>query len=433
MGGWLKSNDPKSHKRIEKILVTMEKSYVEGNGAAKPDRITMNTVTAAYSKSGNTRSFEKSIEFRRSLEQKYQIKPDSISHNIVVDSWCKSGRSDSPERVMQLLATMEREYKRGKVSHKPDGYTYSSVIGCFIKFGRKDAPQKAEELLERMQDLYHNWEGEPISISVYNAVINAWASSSSEEALGRVKEILREMEESDDEDPLIPKPNRISYNTVIKAMRDGTAGDAAFAEKILYVLETRGQNEHQLLPDSYSYTSVITAYGRSDAKNKAEKAFELLKRSLLAAENGNIAAKPTVHSFNAALNACAFVDGDEKEKSRAFEIAMEIYDLLKRHDEPDQTSYGTLIRACSGLLHPKDKKREEVVDEIFQKACENGSVGRLVITQMKFAASPAQHIRLMGRDILEKINVKDLPRAWTQNVRETARKSFNSVDPVQKR
>jgi hypothetical protein len=87
MGGWLKSNDPKSHKRIEKILVTMEKSYVEGNGAAKPDRITMNTVTAAYSKSGNTRSFEKSIEFRRSLEQKYRIKPDSISHNIVVDSY----------------------------------------------------------------------------------------------------------------------------------------------------------------------------------------------------------------------------------------------------------------------------------------------------------------------------------------------------------
>jgi hypothetical protein len=74
------------------------------------------------------------------------------------------------------------------------------------------------------------------------------------------------------------------------------------------------------------------------------------------------------------------------------------------------------------LLHPTDKKREKMVEEIFQKACANGSVGRLAITQMKFAATPDQHIRLTGRDILERINVNDLPKSWTRNVRETSRK-----------
>ena len=177
------------------------------------------------------------------------------------------------------------------------------------------------------------------------------------------------------------------------------------------------------MPDSYSYTSVITAYGRSDAKNKAQKALELLKRMIEANNNGNIAAKPTVHSFNAALNACAFVNGDSDEKSDAFELALNIFDLLQEYDEPDQTTYGTMIRACSALLHAKDKRREAKVDEIFQKACENGSVGRLVITQMKFAATPSQHIRLMGKDLLDRVHIKDLPRAWTQNVRETSRRS----------
>lgn len=422
MGGWLKSEDPSALWKVEEILATMNETYEKGNEAAKPDRITINTVTAAYAKTADTKLIEKSLEIRRGLEAKYRIKPDSISHNIVVDSWCKSGRADSPERVMELLNTMEREYKRGKVSSRPDGYTYSSVIGCFVKFARHDAPQRAEELLARMQDLYHEWNGEPVSTSVYNAVINAWASSGRAESRERVKELLQEMENNSGEDPSIPEPNRISYNTVIKAMRDGSADDAAYAERILTTLEQRGTDALHLLPDSYSYTSVITAYGRSDAPNKAEKALQLLERMILATKKGNIAAKPTVHSYNAALNACAFVEGSDEEKSTAFEVASKVFTLLKRHDEPDQTSYGTMIRVCSGLLSTKDKRREKMVEDIFQEACENGSVGRLVVTQMKFAASPAQHIRLMGREVHEKINVIDLPRAWTQNVRENARK-----------
>mgnify|MGYP001213054670 CR=1 FL=1 len=81
-------------------------------------------------------------------------------------------------------------------------------------------------------------------------------------------------------------------------------------------------------------------------------------------ENGNIAAKPTVHSFNAALNACAFVDGDTAQKADAFEVALKIYNLLQEYDAPDQTTYGTMIRACSGLLASNDKRREETVEEI---------------------------------------------------------------------
>ena len=423
MGGWLKSNDPLALSKMKEVLAVMEQSYEDGNEDAKPDRVTINTITAAYAKNSQKGSIETSMELRDVMEKKYRIISDSISQNIVVDSWCKSGRSDSPERVIDLLNSMEKDFKNGNLGHKPDGYTYSSVIGCFIRFQRKEAPQKAEEILDRMNELYQNWGGDPASTSVYNAVINAWASSGTKEGLRRVKELLKKMEENDGEDPAIPLPNRISYNTVIKAMREGTADDAAYAEEILSILEERGQTESHLLPDSYSYTSVITAYGRSDATNKAGKALELLRRMIQANENGIIAAKPTVHSFNAALNACAFVDGDTAQKADAFEVALKIYNLLQEYDAPDQTTYGTMIRACSGLLASSDKRREETVEEIFQKACENGSVGRLVITQMKFAATPSQHVRLTGKDILDRVHVKDLPRAWTSNVRETSRRS----------
>ncbi|CAJ1936672.1 unnamed protein product [Cylindrotheca closterium] len=423
MSGWLKSEQPSALSKIEQILETMETSFKEGNRNARPDRVTINTICAAFAKTQGTGAMGNAMKLRASLEKEYDITPDVVSYNIIVDSWCKSGRKDSPEQAIEILNAMENDFKDGKISHAPDGYTYSSVIGCFANFRRPDAAEKAEELLKRMKDLWHNFGGEPLSASVYNAVINAWASSPSLESSERVKELLNEMDENHATDPSLPAPNRITYNTVIKAMRDGSGDDAAFAEKILYLLESKGAVQSAFLPDSYSYTSVVSAYGRSDAKNKAEKALEIIERMLLATENGNIAANPTVHSFNAALNACAFVKGDEKAKEVAFDIAMKIFELLQVHDAPDHTSYGTVLRACSVLLPSQKERREALVDEFFKEACLKGCVGRLVLTQMQFASSPEQYARLLGHDQIDKITVRDVPRSWTQNVREKVRGS----------
>lgn len=422
MGGWLKSDDPSSLQIIQGVLDTMEQAYAAGNAAAKPDRVTINTLTAAYLKNGCAKQLEKSIDEAARLEKKYQVMPNTVSHNIVVDSWCKSGRPDAPDQVLDLLETMENAFKRGKTNMKPDGYTYSSVIGCFVKVDRKDAPHVAEGLLARMQTLYHNFGGEPPTTSVYNAVINSWATCADPvRGLIRVKEILQIMQENDGVDPAIPRPNRITYNTVIKALRDGKTKNAEYAEEILTMLELKGRVEPRMLPCSYTYTSTITAFGRSDCPEKAERAFQILERMLVATEKGNMAAQPTTHSYNAVLNACAFVRGDENMRLHAFDIAMKTYDMLKENGTPDHTTYGTLLRICATLIPSSDTKREPLVDKIFRKACETGNVGRLVISQLRFASTPHQFIRLTGRENHERINVKDFPKSWIRNVREASR------------
>ena len=161
MGGWLKSEQSVALSKIEQILETMEKCVAEGNKRATPDRVTINTISAAYAKTQDAELIEKALKLKSTLERKYEIKPDQVSYNIVVDSWCKSGREDSPEQVMEILNAMENDFKDGIIAHKPDGYTFSSVIGCYIKFGRPNAAQKGEELLKRMKNLYYNWGGEP--------------------------------------------------------------------------------------------------------------------------------------------------------------------------------------------------------------------------------------------------------------------------------
>jgi hypothetical protein len=169
MGGWLKSNKPEAQERIEDTLEKMQKSFASGNEDAKPDRVSINTVIAAFCKNGGTSAVERAMEMRDSMESQYSIKRDTVSNNILVDSWCKSRRPDAPERVVELLDGMERDYKKGNTRLKPDAYTYSSVIDSFTKCGRVDAGERAEEILVRMKYLYRNYSGDAAVTSVYNA------------------------------------------------------------------------------------------------------------------------------------------------------------------------------------------------------------------------------------------------------------------------
>jgi hypothetical protein len=160
----------------------------------------------------------------------------------------------------------------------------------------------------------------------------------------RVEALKREMEDCTD-DPFVPRPNRITYNTCFKAMRNGSQEEAARAEQILTSLEERAaatndnnsdNDSDDLYPDTYSYTAVISAYGRSDAPHKAQAARAVLQRMVTAFDDGNRLARPNVHAFNAALNACAF---SEQQQGDAFRVALDILQLL--HVIPPQITRRT--------------------------------------------------------------------------------------------
>jgi len=133
-------------------------------------------------------------------------------------------------------------------------------------------------------------------------VINAWACSGSSEAVDRAVALLTEMEES--EDPSVPNPCLITYNTVIKAMRNGTKEAAVRAEELLMALEQRAVDETSFGPDVFSYTAVISAFGRSDADNKDKKALELLGHMISAQKRGSFSSEMNIHPFNAGKCSC---------------------------------------------------------------------------------------------------------------------------------
>jgi hypothetical protein len=424
MGGWLKSDDRDAITKIQDTFQAMEESYKNGNKSARPDEVAINTLHVAFNKHTRTIPTSRVDHNERllALEEEYKIPPNFLSQNILMESIIKSGRTDAPELAYSLLVSMEEDFRGGQVEMKPDQCSYSSVINAYIMYQREEIAEKTEELLQRMWDLHRTHGGRRPDVAVYNSVLNAYASMDSPHGLERVKELLRDMEQGENGE--YPKPNLVTYNTVIKALRSGNKEEGAvFAENILSTLENRGQREPMYLPDNYSYTSVISAYGRSNSRKKAEKALEILTRMISSYESGNKKAIPTTFSFNAALNACAFVEGSEREKAGAFDTAMKINKLrLKCPYEfrPDSTWYGTMLRACSSLLPPSER-REIEVDRFFREACKMGCVGRLVSTQLKFAATPEQYSRLTDREVDDRIVLKELPNEWTRNAKDSRR------------
>jgi len=415
MGGWLKSNDENALLRIQQLLSTMEEDYKRGNKSAQPDRVSVNTLQTALNRYSHGNDHTKHSR----LEDEYDIPRNSLSQNILIETIIKSGVNDAPEQALRILTEMEKSFQNGQLDMKPDECSYSAVIKAQVTYKRKNLDRKAEELLGRMWNLHRSHEGNPPDINVYNSVINAYASLKSYRAVKKARKLLASMENGQIEG--LPKPNLVTYNTVIKAMRNGNRDEGAvFAENILSRLECLGKDDPDLLPDNYSYTSVITAYGRSNSPKKAEKALEIIQRMIEAQENSNKAAVITTHTFNAALNSCAFVDGSVEEKARAFEIATVLDGLrVKSGELADSTWYGTMLRACSTLIPPSEY-RENLVDLFFQEACEKGCVGRLVLQQLKFAAHREQQIRLLKKEFDEGdyVCLNDLPEEWTCNSRE---------------
>ena len=282
------------------------------------------------------------------------------------------------------------------------------------------------DLLERMQALHRDHGGGAPSTGCYNVVLTSLATARNKDSAELAFSILSEMEEKSKEaDSTAPKPNRVTYNTCLKACRNGQDEYALRAEQLLSRLIDLGKTDASLAPDSYTYAAVVNVLGRSDNADKAERVLRVMNQMIASYKAGNLPSKPSTHVFNAALNACAFSRYDANSKMDAFVITVGILVLLRDYATADDITYGTVFRACSNLLPKSDSRRDELVEKFFRKATREGQVSEMVLTQLKFAASTSLFREIVGIDRdLQVVTLEDLPRAWTSKVKRKARKEL---------
>lgn len=388
---------------------TFIKDYMQGRFSLTPTAFTYTAILEVYASEATQDAVAKAEELVGWMElqaeegKKSIVKPNAHTYNALIRAY---GNIHEPEKAEGCIKRMEAMYAKGLIDDMPNRYNYNSAINAWANSRKETSGIRAEALLKMMDG---NSRIKPDTIS-YNACIDAYAKNGDEEEAER---LLRTMEESHDSAfNLLCKPNRKSYNSVINAYAKSSKKNAPLdAESIL-----RRMNDAGLRPDSFTFATLMNAWGRSMEFGKAERVLQLYREMLQLYEEGITELRPNVVVFNSILNACAYTTGDLSEQQKAMSIANHAFRELDQSSfgKPDQITYGTFFKVCQNQI-PPGNARHHIVDVMFRKCVKDGQVGKLVLNQLKLAASEEHFFCLVGNEP-DTIDWLGVPEKWRRNV-----------------
>jgi hypothetical protein len=191
---YAKSRDFRAVNETQRLLATMEESYMNGNYLVMPDSCTYSTVIDTLSsiyKSGAGKKAETIVRRMEKLSKDYGGKtPSTAVYNALMNCYAtRSDRKQDLHRLEAILRFMEGMSKAGNLRIKPNLITYNTVLKGYSQ-SKDNLTKKAETLLERMES--RDLQIKPDVIS-YTTVITAFARSSIPGKASNAKRILDRM------------------------------------------------------------------------------------------------------------------------------------------------------------------------------------------------------------------------------------------------
>jgi hypothetical protein len=355
------------------------------------------------------------------------VRPTAHSYATVIHAWAKSGGgAEAAQKAQNILDSLLMESKQGdEDAIRPDTVIFNAVIDAWASSGDPQCGSKAVGLLRQMRDLDKGLYCDNCQPDVvtYNSVLSAWSRSGDLNAAVQAERILKDMIVARKEDPEgNPAPNVISYNTVLHAWSKCSLEGAAERAETLLKFMARTE-EGELVPDVYSYSSVLNAIAKSKQTGKALRSKKLLEHML---ESSSIKqSQLTPVPFNAVMNAAGFsaVGTSDEERREALHVGMSILPLMRKLDvEKDTISYGNLLKVFANLL-PAGDKRYNVAVKVFIDCCGKGLVEDLVWNEVQRCLPYHTLCDRLGLGPLgpgETHRLRDLPRQWRRNRRTAA-------------
>ncbi|KAL7478614.1 hypothetical protein ACHAW6_004373 [Cyclotella cf. meneghiniana] len=398
------------------------------------------------------------------------LRPNGRSYSIVMNAWANVSHADrdhgedAASKCEMILNKME-ERGAEDASVRPNLAAYTTCITAWARAKHDQAASRAENILHRMIDLYYDkgknelpaLEGDLENAqhdAPFNAVITAYARSADPNASDRAFAVLERLEAS----PILPtattynsvmdacakhgeperalwilermqeksiRPDPTSYDTILNAFaRDETAGSAERAWEFLLRLEDERMNgKSDFVPTNISYSSVINAFARASGRKEggihvAEKAKEVYDKMIHLIETGKLFGNADPYANSCFINCCANVNGPSSEKRTALIMAINAFEEMKKntnvHGEPNQYTFGTMMKACIKLSSdPGEKIR--LLESLFVQACNRGYLSSSVLGQ--FVRNTPSHVS--AKAILAQGGSKrDLPEKWYRHVHQ---------------
>jgi hypothetical protein len=370
----------------------------------------------ARSKAGKAAA-ERCEQILLEMQEHSDIVPDLDSFKMVLMAWRVSDSPDAAMRAQRVLEYMIHLYTSDQNDLAcPDSDCFDITLQLWARSGRSDAPKQTELLVIAMERLHHATQHKKLQpkTTSFNAVLAAWSRSKDPDAVKHCLEVLRFMETHAKLGDTAIEPDMVTYSTCISSLARFN-GPAEKAESLLRRIEDAAiAGKSKLVPDSIFYNSVISCWARSTETGAYRKARSVLDRQITQHQDlGNSKCKPDVYGFTSVLASCAM---ESKEKYKAFQVALATFQQLRRSDDygaPNHVTYGTMMKCCARLIGPSNPLRRKWVKFIMTNAIEDGCVGDMVMGRFREAATPD-----LFREIMEGVDKKNLPEAWTANVEE---------------
>jgi len=293
-----KSKRPKNHPQLTPSIETI-------NGCINAWAHCTNTVPTAPSRA------EAILEKLNALQQMGKltnVTPDNVSYNTIIKAYANGADA---ERADAILETMVELYQStGDEKIKPDIISYSSVLNAYAKAASRDpnASKKSEEILMQMVKMQEE-EDKRLASNIdkkrivntwcFNTVLNAYAVQG---AGSRASTLLQQMETMGESDEML-KPDTYSFNTVLKALANSKEkGSVDRARQILDKMELRYANgDLRVKPDAISYNTVILAYANYGGFRTGAAATSIVKRMENRFLNGDLEVKPTSPTYTSLI------------------------------------------------------------------------------------------------------------------------------------
>ena len=214
-------------------------------------------------------------------------------------------------------------------------------------------------------------------------------------------EVLHRMSNYSEKDASV-LPDELTFNIILKVLSRSHAADAAEkAEKLL-------QKMHEMSsvsPTFISYLTCIIAWGRSDDKDKFQRAKNLLDQFESAYRNRKLAGKLSVAVYNAVLSVCYHNEADAL-RDEVLQVAVFTMEKLRAIKvPPDATTYDSLFRIICSLPQEHTMKKGLMNSE-FSNCINDGLVTSEILAMVE-ASSP---------EILQESDGHPIPAKWSRKV-----------------
>lgn len=359
-------------KMAETILRQMISESENGNWDVRPDIITWNSVLEAHAKRKSTKSVEGSTRILHEMSQYDGIKPDKVTMSLMMIALTRSahrGEKDAGKQALLILDRMEAKYEDGNELLKPDTFTYTQIIHCIARSGDPDCYSMAMNVLGRMKELrLKGRENLKPDTATLNAMLLAIANSKgSDEA----EKFLDSMDTSSDP---TTAPNAISFSTIISAW--GKSADKNRLDRVYKLLQRMERKNSNVKPNTVAYSTVLDVLAKSNDPTAIQRSMKILQDM----EDRYIhdkTVRPNAYSYSAVMEAISnnpnrnLITSDAQELlSRMIKMASSI----ENDDESYTIVFNNAIKAIQKSTEKKKAKKVKTIFDLMKKLHESGKL-----------------------------------------------------------